>query len=212
MRTRLAAGLAAVVAVVLTAACSGGTDGREVSARPVVSGPVTANPAGTLTATPTGNRTFGPDCPAMPTDPAAPGSAQNLARTPLGTAVANNPQLSTLTTAIVRANLTGTLDSAKALTAFAPTNEAFTRLSQGDLTGLANSGKLKGVILYHVLGQRLAPSQLAGTHRTQQGADLTVTGHGADFMVNKTAKIVCGNIQAANATVYLIDTVLMPPG
>jgi len=47
-------------------------------------------------------------------------------------------------------------------------------------------------------------------HTTVQGADLEVTGSGDDWMVND-AKIVCGGVQTANATVYLIDTVLMPP-
>ena len=30
------------------------------------------------------------------------------------------------------------------------------------------------------------------------------------YMVNK-ANVVCGNVQTANATVYIINTVLMPP-
>lgn len=209
MRNRLVAGLAVAVALTLVAACSESTNGRTAG----TATSMTANPMGTLTATPTPGtgKTFGPACPAMPSDPAAPGSAQNMARMRLGTAVASHPELSTLTTAISRVDLVGMLDQAPALTAFAPTNEAFTKLSEGDLTGFANSGKLKGIILYHVLDQRLSPDQLAGTHRSMQGADLTVTGHGVDFMVNKTAKVVCGNIRTANATVYLVDTVLMPP-
>ena len=31
------------------------------------------------------------------------------------------------------------------------------------------------------------------------------------YTVNGTSKVVCGNVQTANATVYIIDTVLMPP-
>ena len=38
---------------------------------------------------------------------------------------------------------------------------------------------------------------------------MTVTGTGDDLMVNG-ANVVCGGVQTANATVYLIDTVLMP--
>jgi uncharacterized surface protein with fasciclin (FAS1) repeats len=30
------------------------------------------------------------------------------------------------------------------------------------------------------------------------------------YTVNK-AHVVCGNVQTANATVYIVDTVLMPP-
>ena len=39
---------------------------------------------------------------------------------------------------------------------------------------------------------------------------VTVTGAGDDLMVNDAA-LVCGGVQTANATVYMIDTVLMPP-
>ena len=43
-----------------------------------------------------------------------------------------------------------------------------------------------------------------------QGADVTVTGSGNDLKVND-ANVVCGGVKTTNATVYLIDTVLMPP-
>ncbi|MEO6998899.1 MAG: fasciclin domain-containing protein, partial [Terracoccus sp.] len=38
-----------------------------------------------------------------------------------------------------------------------------------------------------------------------------VKGSGENFTVGKAdAKVVCGNVQTANATVYIIDSVLMP--
>ena len=39
---------------------------------------------------------------------------------------------------------------------------------------------------------------------------MTVTGSGKSFEVNGQAMVVCGNVQTANATVYLIDQVLLP--
>ena len=57
---------------------------------------------------------------------------------------------------------------------------------------------------------RLSPDQLAGTHKSPQGEDITVTGSGQSFMVNG-ANVVCDNVQTANATVYVIDGVLTPP-
>jgi len=36
------------------------------------------------------------------------------------------------------------------------------------------------------------------------------SGSGEDFTV-ENANVVCGNVQTANATVYIIDNVLMPP-
>ena len=37
-----------------------------------------------------------------------------------------------------------------------------------------------------------------------------VTGSGEDFTFNGPARVVCGDVQTANATVYLIDGVLLP--
>jgi len=57
---------------------------------------------------------------------------------------------------------------------------------------------------------RVNPQNVDGVHKTLQGADLTVTGFGNNLRVNK-ASVVCGGVQTANATVYLIDTVLTSP-
>ncbi len=54
------------------------------------------------------------------------------------------------------------------------------------------------------------PDKVAGEKGSVQGATLNVTGAGNDMMVND-AGLVCGGVQTANATVYMIDTVLMPP-
>ena len=51
---------------------------------------------------------------------------------------------------------------------------------------------------------------LAGTHKTLQGDTIEITGTGEDFEVNGQSSVVCGNVQTANATVYIIDTVLLP--
>ena len=55
-----------------------------------------------------------------------------------------------------------------------------------------------------------SPTQVVGTHKTVQGADVTVTGMGSNLKVND-ASVVCGGVSTANAQVYMIDTVLMPP-
>ena len=68
----------------------------------------------------------------------------------------------------------------------------------------------ESILTYHVVPGQIAPADIAGTHTTVQGADLEVTGSGDELMVND-ANVICGGVQTANATVYLIDTVLMPP-
>jgi uncharacterized surface protein with fasciclin (FAS1) repeats len=71
-------------------------------------------------------------------------------------------------------------------------------------------GLLTTVLTYHVVEGKLSPEMLAGTHKTLQGGTLEITGSGERFEVNGKSAVVCGNVQTANATVYIIDSVLMP--
>jgi uncharacterized surface protein with fasciclin (FAS1) repeats len=76
---------------------------------------------------------------------------------------------------------------------------------------LADKKTLTSILTYHVVEGKLTPEQLAGPHKTIQGGEITVAGTGTDFTVNEAA-VVCGNVQTANATVYIIDSVMMPKG
>ena len=155
--------------------------------------------------------TFGAACSAVPATGA--GSFQGMATAPVATAASNNPVLSTLVTAVTAANLGDTLNGAKDITVFAPTNDAFAAMDKATMdSAMADpSGLLTKVLTYHVVQGRLTPEMLAGTHKTLNGADLTVEGSGESFTVNGKAMVVCGNVQTANATVYIIDGVLLPP-
>jgi uncharacterized surface protein with fasciclin (FAS1) repeats len=155
--------------------------------------------------------TFGAGCSAVPTDASNPGSFQAMAQVPVATAASGNPLLSTLVSAVKQAGLVDSLNTAPAITVFAPTNDAFAKIPAADLKKvLADKKKLTSILTYHVVAGKLAPSDLAGTHKTLQGGDLTVTGSGENFKVGGTASVICGNVQTANATVYIIDSVLMP--
>jgi uncharacterized surface protein with fasciclin (FAS1) repeats len=152
---------------------------------------------------------FGAACSAVPAD--GEGSFTGMADDPVATAASNNPVLSTLVTAVTEADLGDTLNSAEDITVFAPVNDAFAAIPAEDLEAvMADQDMLTGILTYHVVSGRLAPEDLAGEHTTLQGEALTVTGSGEDFTVNDEAAVVCGNVQTANATVYIIDTVLMP--
>jgi uncharacterized surface protein with fasciclin (FAS1) repeats len=154
---------------------------------------------------------FGAACSAVPTDPSNPGSFDAMAKVPVATAASGNPVLSTLVSAVTKAGLGDSLNSAQGITVFAPYNGAFAKIPAGTMNAvMADQTKLKDILTYHVVPQRLAPDQLAGTFKTLEGANLTVAGSGSDFTVNGNAKVICGNVQTANATVYIIDTVLMP--
>jgi uncharacterized surface protein with fasciclin (FAS1) repeats len=156
------------------------------------------------------DQVFGAGCAAVPTD--GPGSFDGMATDPVATAASHNPALSTLVTAVTKAGLVDTLNSADGITVFAPTNDAFAALPKATLDkALADpKGLLTTVLTYHVVAGRLSPADLAGQHPTLQGGMITVTGSGEDFTVNGSSKVVCGNVPTGNATVYLVDNVLLP--
>ncbi|NJQ15257.1 fasciclin domain-containing protein [Streptomyces bohaiensis] len=152
---------------------------------------------------------FGPACSGVPTD--GPGSFEGMAQDPVATAASNNPDLSTLVAAVTAAGLVDTLNDAPELTVFAPADSAFAEVPEEDLNALLeDQDALTDVLTYHVVGERLAPEDLDGEHTTLQGDTVTVAGSDEDFTVNEDATVVCGNVQTANATVYIIDGVLMP--
>jgi uncharacterized surface protein with fasciclin (FAS1) repeats len=158
----------------------------------------------------------GPGCAAYAQQvPEGPGSVAGMAMDPVATAASNNPMLTTLTKAVSgqlnpQVNLVETLNGGE-FTVFAPTDEAFAKIDPATIERLKTDAPLlTSILTYHVVPGQAAPDAVVGTHKTAQGADVTVTGHGAELKVND-ASVVCGGVKTANATVYLIDTVLMPP-
>ncbi len=154
--------------------------------------------------------TFGDACADVPED--GPGSFNGMVQDPVATAAGNNPLLSTLVAAVGAVpGLGDTLNSAEGLTVFAPANPAFDAIPQADLENLLASPKKLGPILqHHVVGERLDPEAVVGEHDTLNGDTVTVEGD-TEGMTVDGAQVLCGNVQTANATVYIIDTVLSPP-
>ncbi|MER5530877.1 fasciclin domain-containing protein [Streptomyces sp. NPDC002677] len=157
-------------------------------------------------ASPSPSGTFGPGCSAL-------AQKANTAKDKVVEAAAAYPQLSHLVSAAVRANLSDSLDGKPDVTIFAPDDQAFQQVTVEQLASLlGNPGQLKKVLTYHVVDQRITPDELSkGSFTTVEGSKLTTSGSGTDFKVNGKANIVCGNVKAANATIYVIDTVLQPP-
>jgi uncharacterized surface protein with fasciclin (FAS1) repeats len=214
MRTmRFAVATAAAICTVSLSACGGGAapaaaPAPAASAAAPAAAPSMAPMSGSAMAA--GDQ-FGAGCAAVPTDASNPGSFAAMAKVPVATAASGNPVLSTLVTAVKKANLVDSLNSAQGITVFAPANSAFEKIPSNTLNGvLADNDQLTKVLTYHVVAGRLSPDQLTGTHKTLEGQDLTVGGSGTDFTVNGNSSVVCGNVQTENATVYIVDTVLMP--
>ncbi|WP_425179917.1 fasciclin domain-containing protein [Mycobacterium sp.] len=159
---------------------------------------------------------IGPGCAdyaAMHSD--GPASVAGMSQVPVAVAASNNPELTTLTAAVSgqlnpQVNLVDTLNSGQ-YTVFAPTDAAFNKLPASTINELkTNSDLLKSILTYHVVPGQLNPNQVDGSHNTVQGAPVNVTGMGNGLKVNN-AGLVCGGVPTANAQVYMVDTVLMPP-
>ena len=150
-----------------------------------------------------------------PATAAAPNpSVGGVAMDAIKTIVANAsaaPNLSTLVKAITAADLTATLSGPGPYTVFAPTDDAFGKIPPATIDSLkTDSATLTKILTYHVVPGRVDPANVVGTHKTVEGANVTVTGSPDALKVNN-ASVACGGVNTANATVYLIDTVLMPP-
>lgn len=144
------------------------------------------------------------------------GTLAGMTDDPVATAASNNPVLTTLTTAVGEAGLVDTLNSADALTVFAPTDCAFAALDPATLdAALADpTGLLTQVLGFHVVVGELSAEQLAGETQldTFSGATLTLQADGDALTLNDgQATVVVPDIQTANATVHLIDNVMLPP-
>jgi uncharacterized surface protein with fasciclin (FAS1) repeats len=199
-----------VVAVLGLSACGSTDDGDTAAAGDSMPTPTAAATTGMASPSAMAAQ-FGAGCAAVPTDASNPGSFTAMAKVPVATAASGNPLLSTLVTAVKKANLVDSLNSAQGITVFAPTNDAFAKIPKADLDKvLADDATLKKILTYHVVPGQLTPAQLAGPHKTLEGGTVEVKGSGTDFTVGTGSKVVCGNVSTANATVYIIDTVLMP--
>ncbi len=157
---------------------------------------------------------YGPGCAQVPTE--GEGSVEGMIDDPVGSAAGNNPLLTKLTAAVGAAGLGDTLNQADAeYTVFAPADPAFDELPPEQLDALLNDPaqqqQLSDILTYHVVPQRMTADQIAqtGTLETVQGRQLMTEGEGEGMTVNG-ANVLCGNVPTANATVFVIDQVLMP--
>ncbi len=141
-----------------------------------------------------------------------------------GMAMKNN-DLSSLVAALQSADLATMLSEPGNYTVFAPSNQAFEKLSQKQRDALMlpeNKEMLVGVLQYHVIPGKITSDQLAAAIKnsknsykvkTVKGDDLTFSMNGDQYIITdgsgKKAQVILGNQEASNGIVYIIDTVLM---
>ena len=157
----------------------------------------------------------GPGCAGYASQvPDGSGSVVGMAQDPVAVAASNNPLLKTLTAAVSgklnpKVDLVSTLNGSE-FTVFAPVDDAFAKIDPATIETLKTDDALLSKILtYHVIPGQLTPDQIVGTHKTVQGGEVTVAGT-KDALTVDGANVICGGVQTANATVYLVDSVLMP--
>jgi uncharacterized surface protein with fasciclin (FAS1) repeats len=118
----------------------------------------------------------------------------------------------TLTGAIDAAGLKDTLSSDGPYTVFAPTDDAFKKLSavQSDAL-MKDKTKLQSVLKYHVVKGRYTSAELAkmGTVQTLDGKTLKVTSSDHAIAVDG-AHIVKNDVPAGNGIIQVVDTVMIP--
>ena len=218
-RTTLSvAGIAAAAMLSLTA-CGGSTTAAPNSSAPA-SAPMESSMAPSPSASsaaamdPAANL-VGAGCAGYAAQvPSGAGSVAGMALDPVAVAASNNPILTTLTAAVSgklnpKVDLVDTLNGSE-FTVFAPTDDAFAKIDPATIETLKTDDALLSKILtYHVVAGKISPDEIVGTHKTVQGGSVTVTGT-KDALKVDDANVVCGGVMTANATVYMVDSVLMP--
>lgn len=146
--------------------------------------------------------------------PDGEGSITGMSTDPVAVAASNNPLLTTLVSAVSGelnpdVNLVDTLNGGE-FTVFAPVDEAFAAVDAETIDTLSTDADLlTSVLTYHVVPGQILPDDIVGEHETVEGDTVEVTGSGDELMVDD-ANVICGGVATQNATVYLVDSVLMP--
>ncbi|NBC01235.1 MAG: fasciclin domain-containing protein [Bacteroidetes bacterium] len=129
---------------------------------------------------------------------------------------AGNENFSTLVTALDTAGLVGVLDGEGPFTVFAPTNEAFEALPDGELEALLqpeNRELLTQILTYHVVEGEAMAADVVGLDEvtTLMGSAVSIEVDGETVRLADTAQVVQTDIEASNGVIHVIDSVLLPP-
>ena len=131
---------------------------------------------------------------------------------------AGNEQFSTLVSALEMTGLTPILNGEGTFTVFAPTNEAFEAL--GIDLGTLTKEQLSNILLYHVLGAKVAAGDIAdgksyvATAATggpgNKALSLLVEKNENGVTLNGKIKVTAADVEASNGLIHIIDAVITP--
>ncbi|WP_433167023.1 fasciclin domain-containing protein [Kribbella sp. CA-247076] len=214
MRKHFGIALSALALAFATTAC-GSDDDSGASGSPAQT-PSTSETTSTTPSMDAAAGLVGPGCADYAkANPSGAGSIDGMAAAPVATAASGNPLLTTLVSAVSgklnpKVDLVSTLNGGE-FTVFAPVDTAFAKIPAATINTLkTDDATLTKILTYHVVPGQLDPAAVVGKHVTVEKQQVTVTGSGDSLKVNN-ASVICGGVKTANATVYLIDSVLMPP-
>lgn len=224
LKTRGLLAAAGVAGILLLSACGGSdsaANSTTAAVTPTTSSSASSAPSSTSSGSQAGSGEMtlvGKGCADYAkANPTGAGSVDGMAKDPVATAASNNPMLTTLTKAVSgqlnpKVDLVSTLNGGQ-FTVFAPVDSAFGAIDAATLSQLqtdAGAETLTTILTYHVVSGQIAPDKLTGTVKTVEGEEVSVTGSGDSLKIG-SANVLCGGVKTANATVYLIDQVLLPP-
>jgi uncharacterized surface protein with fasciclin (FAS1) repeats len=95
---------------------------------------------------------------------------------------------------------------------FAPDNAAFQDLGAGNVQALLSTrSDLLRVLKFQIVAARVRPADLVRQRvlTTAGGTKLYPSRAGLSYYVNNAA-VTCGNLRTANATVYIVNQVVIP--
>ncbi|MDP5061954.1 MAG: fasciclin domain-containing protein [Maribacter sp.] len=151
---------------------------------------------------------------------------KEMMATSIAAVASNNPELSTLVSAVKAADLDKMLSEPGSYTVFAPSNNAFEKLpkkmSIAELGKPENKELLTQILQYHVVSGVITSDKLVAaikgangkyTFTTVGGKDITASLTGDKIILkdekgNKT-EVVLGNVKASNGVVHVINNVLL---
>jgi len=132
----------------------------------------------------------------------------------------------TLSEAVIAAELDDLLDNDGPFTVFAPSDEAFQKLSDEKIKDLLlpqNKAELQSLLTYHMIAGNLTASKIlkamcrgkgVATFRTIQGNVLTATMEGIDIVLSdkfgNKARITTADANQCNGVIHVIDSVVLP--
>ncbi len=117
----------------------------------------------------------------------------------------------TLVKAVQEAGLVETLANDGPFTIFAPTDEAFSKLSEETINDLLNNKeKLTEILTYHVVADKVMADSVTtlSTAATVNGKQLSIDT--ADGVKINNAHVIKTDIECSNGVIHVIDSVLIP--